>query len=96
MPSQTSRSTSFPELSRDPAYIACVGNGKTHLGDDADVLDLSAERTKKFLRDVRENPFIAVVAYPNGDVCVYDKGLTPEVNTRIKEAVEASLSEGKG
>lgn len=72
-----------------------MGNGKTHLGDDG-ILDLSAERTKKFLRDVRVNPFIAVVAYPNGDVCVYDKGLSPEVNARIKEAVEASLEEGKG
>lgn len=70
--------------------------GETHLGQDADVLDLGAARTKKFFRDVRENPFIAVVAYPNGDVCVYDKGLTPETNLRIKEAIEASLEEGKG
>lgn len=68
---------------------------ETNLGGVADVLDLEAEGTKRFLRAMRDNPFIAVVAYPNGDVCVFDKGITPEATERIKEAIEQTLEEGK-
>lgn len=57
------------------------------------IVDFGAAQSSKLLHDLRDHPFLAVVLYEDGGVCVFDKGLGPEEVERIREAIEGKLSE---
>jgi hypothetical protein len=63
---------------------------ETELGDEPASLD--AHRSKKLLRDLKDNAFLAVVVKPDGDVCVYTKAVGSTEAAQIREAVEERLS----
>ena len=56
-------------------------------GDEkGDVLSLDLERSRKFLRQLAEDPFIAVVV-TDGEVRVFSKGIEPDHLDRIKNVL---------
>lgn len=51
-------------------------------------ISLSVERARKFLRLLADDPFIALVVTPPGEVRIFSKGIESDHLARIKEALE--------
>lgn len=62
--------------------------------EDSEAISLDAERTKKFLRTLAEDPFLAVTVEADGEVTIYSCGLEPEHLERIKQALSDIQQEG--
>ena len=56
------------------------------------VIDMDVQRSKKFLSDMKSNPFIAVVVYGN-EVRVFSKDIKPEHIASIEAALGQALAE---
>ena len=56
------------------------------------VIDMNVQRSKKFLADMKTNPFIAVVVYADG-VRVFTKDIEPEHIASIEAALGEALAE---
>jgi hypothetical protein len=55
---------------------------------------LSAKRAENLLRDLADEPFVALVMPPGtGDIKVYVKGVSPDKMMKIRKVVEAILNE---
>jgi hypothetical protein len=54
---------------------------------------LGAQRAKRLLRDLADQPFIALVMPDDGDTKIYVKGVSPDKMLRIQKFVERVLSE---
>jgi hypothetical protein len=54
---------------------------------------LAGQRVRHLLRDLADEPFIALVIPEAGDVKVYVSGVSPEKLTQIKRLVEEALAE---
>lgn len=61
---------------------------------DGTIVNFEQQKSRRFLRDLRDNSFVAVVVYDDGDVSVFSKDVGPEQMARIREAIEGKLSEG--
>lgn len=60
---------------------------------DGTLVNFEQQKSRRFLRDLRDNPFVAIVVYDDGDVSVFSKDVGPEQMARIREAIEGKLSE---
>jgi hypothetical protein len=49
------------------------------------------ERSRKFLRTLAKDPFLAVLVDDQGEVTIYSKGLEPEHLDRIKQVLSEEL-----
>lgn len=60
-----------------------------HIGmaENGEVASLDLERSRKFLRTLAEDPFIAVVVAEDGEVRVFSKGIEPDHLARIKSVL---------
>lgn len=72
-----------PYASRRLTYDVFVDEPKT----------LSQQRVKHLLRDLADEPFIALVIPEQGDVKVYVKGVSPDKMAQIQRFVEDVLAD---
>ena len=57
-----------------------------------DPTTLASRRVKHLLRDMKDEPFIALVIPDQGDIKVYVKGVSPEKMERIQRLIEDVLA----
>lgn len=53
---------------------------------------MGEQRAKRLLRDLADQPFVALVMPTEGDTKIYVKGVDPEKMIRIQKAVENILN----
>lgn len=56
---------------------------------------LGEQRVRHLLRDLSDEPFVAMVIPTDGEAKIYVKGIEPEQMVRIQQAVERILSTPK-
>lgn len=54
-----------------------------------EVASLDRERARKFLKQLAEDPFVAVVVTETGEVQIFSKGIEPDHLDRIKSVLES-------
>lgn len=64
------------------------------MGKQNDPVSLDIERSRKFLRRLAEDPFLAIVVAADGEVSIYGKGIDSAHLERIKSALTEIQSEG--
>lgn len=62
----------------------------------AEVASLDLAKAKRFLKHLKNQPFVTLIVGEDGDLHVYVKGVHPEVVERITELVEQLHEERYG
>lgn len=61
---------------------------------EAEVVSLDRERSRKFLRTLAEEPFIALVVSADGELQIFTKGIEEDHLDRIRTVLRSIVEEG--
>lgn len=67
-----------------------------HVAEIVQLFDVEDNETQKFLKGLRDYPFMAVVLKDDGTVTIYEKDIGEKELTEIRETIEETISERMG
>lgn len=82
-----------PDKIVELSYVADVDQDTNDLDDP---VSLDAGRTRRFLKHLADEPFLAIVSDRDGQVVIYSKDIDSDHLARIKEALSEIQHEQEG